>query len=586
MAIRIEKKLFLKAYGSTKKQNQIYFKQGKAAIASRNVKVKNQASLSHKLFDLRYHLKQETKPKMIGDLVNIANTIYGYEHKNYGCILKIAYCFNNLFRGRGFHDEKYFINQIAKYAVGSELADEIKKSKAFEKSEQSSTSAETTKKEDQDPATSLPAYFSAVDDICAETVEHKKGVYKILADPKYSVASAFQTLPRKRQAEMLQVWNDLIKAFQDRKFKNKYGHSPYDRVLSLKAGDPVPQYFAHVAGSHSDWERKYLSLCGMRNLLLQGPRIIDDLKEKKFIDGFDNYSHGKGLRALQYYTGNTVDLNAEIDASNDREAIEEAKTRIVNFGKMCGIRNAKTAEQVAAALPSRKLHFENGRFVHDSGADYKDRGRFGIWKRNNHYYVHVPDVEAAIPAILRLPYMVLEMACTDMEKNGGQFSDKFLEELFDNISTKCFNNKLQQLNKMYSQWKSTGGLNEAELAAKALSDLEKNIEKGNFGKEIQAKGFSVAMKEAKTRDDLLMMMTLDEDNLADYMDGEHCPVGRGNEAAKAWAEKHRAFFKQYFQEKGLYKQSLYRTDDASPYVIFDKKVLNECLISFFDAFAF
>lgn len=583
MAIRIGKSIFLEAYQTPKNHKQIYFTHGKAATASRSVKVKHQASLSHKLYDLRHHL--EKKSKNNDRLANIANTIYGEEHKHYGCITKIVYCFNNLFRGRGFHDEEYFFNQIKPFITDSEES----------KTDPAASTTETPKEEkkQKDPATSLPAYFDAVDNLCAETVEKNKGVYKILSNPNYSVYKAFKKLPSKRQAEMLQVLNDVIKAFQDNKFKNKYHQSPYTKIPRINPGDKVPQYFAHVAAhQQSDWERKYLSLCGIRNLLLHGPKIIDDLKEKKFIDGFANYSSGKGLKALQYYTGNTVDLNVEIEASDDKEAIAEAKKRIVNFGKMCGLKNATTAEKVASSLPSRKLRIQQdpyyGEFVHDSGTDYKDRGNYGIWKRNNNYYVNVPDVDAAIPAILRLPYMIAEMASMDKEKNSGQFSDKFLDDLFANISTKCFNNKLQQLNRMYSEWKSTGGLDEKELAAKALADLSKKIEKGKFGEKIKAKGFAAAMKEARTRDDLLMMITSDEDRLYDYImdDGQHCPKGVGDKLAQAWAEKHLDFFKQYFKEQKMYKQSLYRTDNDSPYVIFDKKALRECLIGLYNALAF
>ena len=157
-----------------------------------------------------------------------------------------------------------------------------------------------------------------------------------------------------------------------------------------------------IAGSRlnqTNEERKYLSLAGIRNMLLAGPDIIDEIAKKEFLGGVHHYDSNKGLNSFKFYTGTPVDLETEFDAKNSEDALRRARELIVDFGRKIGLETVKgslTAEEVARKLPHRKLNLPEPYDTIHHANDHTDRSNYGIWTRQEphsavvHYYANVP----------------------------------------------------------------------------------------------------------------------------------------------------------------------------------------------------
>lgn len=135
---RISETVFRQTYSKNKKVDKtICFQNGKAVSVVRSNKIKNEASLSHKLYDLHFHLTNAKSPTAQKTLKGIAIRIYSKRtHKQLGLIRRFVFSVNNLFKGRGFHSEIYFYNQIQNFAVMKSPA-KPKKEKEPEKSQES-----------------------------------------------------------------------------------------------------------------------------------------------------------------------------------------------------------------------------------------------------------------------------------------------------------------------------------------------------------------------------------------------------------------------------------------------------------------
>lgn len=297
--------------------------------------------------------------------------------------------------------------------------------------------------------------------------------------PTFPIVTVFETINEKM--DILDLFNELIKEFEMR-------HPPHKKI---KYGDQVPSYFANVDDDKSNDAKKYLSLVGIRNMLMMGPQIIDDLRKQLFLGGKHHYLPKEGLDAFSYYTGTTVDLDTVLKADNDKEAIKEAEKYIIDFGKACGLSGNLTAKAVAKQLPNRKLNLpETYQMVHDSGTSDTDRSNYGIWKRKDlktHkyvYYVNVPKCDVVLNCTLRFPYMITELVWRAKEANGGKMSKEFLDDFFkEGLSTMCFNDKIKKFIDFYSRWKPIfDGVETSEVSA-----LRKLLE-GVFGDPFKAIG--------------------------------------------------------------------------------------------------
>lgn len=319
----------------------------------------------------------------------------------------------------------------------------------------------------------------------------------ILSDPNTSAVQACKTISQTLQHMTAHYMDEVIAEFERR------NRNSTTQIFKAKA--PLPAYFANVSDASQIISRKYLSLCGMRNLLYFGPEIIDELKKTHFLGGENNYSAGVGLKKLKDYTGTVLDLDIELSSDTSPEkALEEAKKHIVRFGQHCGLHET-TAEGVSRALPKRKLHLpSNSWSIIDVGSHHTNRSMAGIWKRTPphsppHFYVNVPDMSIVVGGLLKLPYLIAELVHKTKQKEDPQLLKQFYDEFFETgLSDKCINDKLSSLVLFFHNWE--GKL----LPSPEESALEK-VRKGAFGAAIQLDG-QKAVDQAVDRNTFLNLL--------------------------------------------------------------------------------
>ena len=341
-------------------------------------------------------------------------------------------------------------------------------------------------------------FSKSVDDIMHEVSE------KVFTTKGYSVKKAIQRIPYQYQLDIAMLLNELVDEFEMR----------HPQPYKIIEGQQVTQHFAQVKQGESDEQRKYWALCGIRNMRSAGASIVDDFAQLNFLGGYHHYGPHSGLNAFKYYTGNTVDLDTQLDrknvkpgtkgeALNTDEALKKARELIVAFGKRCGLRSASggelTAEEVQRQLPQRILELPYpGQIIH-TATDHTDRSNHGIWARQSptdlslDYFVNVPNPDIVLSATLRFPYMVAELVWRAKAANGGKMSKEFLDDLFARgISDMCFNDKIKAFSAFHLDWmaKFDGVAETPEETARA------RILKGDFGDALKAIGPDRAIKEA------------------------------------------------------------------------------------------
>lgn len=415
-------------------------------------------------------------------------------------------------------------------------------------------------------AAKAPSPFAGAEKICGEIAEN------ILMTPGYSAVKVVAKMDPKTKVLTQSLLDEIIKEFENR---NPWGER-------IAAGAAIPAYLA-IGGFVGQDAIKYRSLAAIRNLLLQGPSIVDDFRDKQFLGGIHHYWAGKGLQAFQYYTGTVVDLDTEIDASSPQEALETARKEIVAFGKKCGLVGCNTAEAVARALPNRKLELPQGLWagIHDVGAGNTDRSNYGIWKRSDpstgvpHYYINVPKFDTVLYATLLMPYQLAEIAylVKNHKDNNGKIPKEFFDDLFaSGLSTKCFNDKASTFLEFYMKWKE-----KIEEVPPTTEVAKQKIARGDFGLDIQREGADVVLAKAMTRQKLM-----------DIFDSDKIPslvVNRNYGAISydAWKVENEDAIKVVLIEKGLWESVLYQAEEGEKHDFFklDAKVLPTFMPEFY-----
>jgi hypothetical protein len=418
-------------------------------------------------------------------------------------------------------------------------------------------------------ATSLP--FAQIDEICEQVLNN------IFSDPEFSAQEAYAAINPKNKQQIIDVYDELVHEYERR-------NPTLPRKIRL--GDPVPAYFANTNGQMTDEQKKYLSLVGIRSMFRYGPKIMDDLKDQLFIGGEHHYEHDKGLVAFKTYTGNTVDLDTELDPkkfTSDAQAIRKARKLIVKFGKKCGLKPTKgdhlTPEDVAKQLPKRKLELPTHQ-VHDSKENNTDRSNFGVWKRipptkpQYHYYVNVPNCKIATLAILRLPYMIAEIAQLAKNHNGGIISKDFFDIFFKKISTGCFNHKLMKFEKFYLTWKGKFENPTPEEIAK------RKIENGAFGEKLREIGAQKAIEGKKSRIDMGNILF---DYYYDIYGDEETERGPMKGRSKdQWIAEEIDTCANFLMDEGMWESVLYQCAENYDYFPLDAIALKDIMGPFYD----
>jgi hypothetical protein len=383
------------------------------------------------------------------------------------------------------------------------------------------------------PKTATPSPFVQIENICGQIAE------RIFVESSFSAVKALSAVKPHTQQQVLHLLNDITAEFERR----------YPVSRKLKYGEQVPAYFANVA-EQSQYDRQYLSLMGIRNLLQFGAQIVDDFRDTKFLGGEHNYAHKRGLQLFKWATGNMVDLDTEIEAPSDLDAIKQAEPMIIQFGKTCGLKKAGgelTAAEVARLLPYRKLDLpKSHEYVHLS-MDNVDRSNYGVWKRQSpvnlktYYYVNVPNCEIVLLATLRMPYMLAELLHHTKEYKGGILVKEFYNEYFaKGLSDKCFNDKARQFLEFYHTWNA-----KLEEVPTPEEDARRKIVKGVFGETLRLKGPDAALKEAFTRSKLIGLP-----DLANF-ECNHRPLDQ-------WISEEGGKIRQILIDRKLWENVLYR----------------------------
>ncbi len=404
------------------------------------------------------------------------------------------------------------------------------------------------------PSAPIPSTnpFVIIENTCAEAAEQ-------MFNTKASAKKTIDKLDVKITEKVLDNLNEIISEYEKRcKIYTKIGYK-----------EAVESYFANIGGDPT--KIKYLSLIGIRNLLHFGPSIIDDFREKNYLGGDHNYSSLKGLKTFKHYTGNTVHLDTAFDAANDAAAIKFAKEKIIQFGKQQGldkIYSSLTAEKVASHFPDRKLELPHSGSVRKASS-HTDRSNEGVWKYQNpasskiEYYVNVPNCDIVFLATLRLPYMFAELLYLTKEQKDSKLLNEFYDTLFDKgLSVGCYDDKAREFINFYHDWKM-----KIAKAPSPEEEAKQKLASGFFGVKLKNQNSEMVIKKALDRSKLIEVLS----NLDIEL--------KGRSLEKLIFEEEDKIVK-YLLKKGLWENTLYRSEEGKDYFLLDAKTLTPFMKDF------
>ena len=242
------------------------------------------------------------------------------------------------------------------------------------------------------------------------------------------------------------------------------------------AGSHVPNYFANVQ-DQSIHRRKVLSMAGLRNLVIVGSDVFDELREHLFssdpscyMDAKFGGSGSEGVHKMRFYTGNMVDLDTTVLRANDRitlNTVNEMNKKVGGtvYADCKEFGNSKQATHIAKAAAGELLKRfcteldltkSEGRKRRADICDVpstipiarsnSDRGKHPIWRYCNagqdSFHVNVPCVEDIVGALLRAPFKAAQIYLRIWINNEGEERDAHLDRFFsDCIADACFNQK-------------------------------------------------------------------------------------------------------------------------------------------------
>jgi hypothetical protein len=274
-------------------------------------------------------------------------------------------------------------------------------------------------------------------------------------------------------APILDAMNRIIQLFKSDKYRSKYGCDDEADAccLSLEFQQSVPSYFANVT-DQSIFQRKMLSLCGLRNLIAFGPQIFEEMRAKLFSGCMEDYGPKEGPNKMRYFTGNVVDLDYVVLRCNDKAVLDainksQLKAGQPTFKDTNALAKSDVAKQIAIAqsqelisgfisrfkltpaeVKQRRLEFDPTDLNIHVATGNSDRGMYALWHYSNvgqsSYHVNVPNMPDIYGALLRAPFHLAKaFALVFVRYPPG--SSKFVEALdsfFDEaVADSCFNAK-------------------------------------------------------------------------------------------------------------------------------------------------
>lgn len=319
-----------------------------------------------------------------------------------------------------------------------------------------------------------------------------------------------QGLVRDHEVALIdRVFERIVALFKQQKYMNMYNfsHGGDAHCLSLALRAPVPEYYANIHGQ-SIWQRKMLSIAGLRNLVVYGPIVFEELRQRNFSGCYSDYNgpagpSATGVYRMKYYTGNMVDLDTTVLRCSDntvREAINRANR---HKGSSSGYKdqyrdgdtfgNSAQAREMAIVAAGdlitqfvkrfrlsredvRRRHLEfnpsNLRQSVHRATDSTDRGQRPLWQyvnppAQNSFHANVPNMPGTYGALLRAPYHAARAMCVILCKFDGAEREQWLDAYFEDcIADSCFNAK----------WKSIEEFNERLAHLGTIGDILQRIE--------------------------------------------------------------------------------------------------------------
>ncbi|CUG16262.1 Hypothetical protein, putative [Bodo saltans] len=271
----------------------------------------------------------------------------------------------------------------------------------------------------------------------------------------------------------LEVYNWILEILSQDVMVAKYSGSQGDQALCRQPlGLKVDSYFANVTDG-SIYRRKVLSILGLRNLLIHGAPIFNDLLAKLFSGNPGDYASNTGLSKMRYYTGNTVDLDTVVlnpqrqlreinmmlapkrySTADEFERSQDCAVMARNQGRLLINNFIDRMSLSPQEVRSRCLEVNDGDRLHVA-TDNTDRGRFAMWQYRNvgvsTYHVNVPCIEDVIGALLLAPYHIAKAFAIAMTSDGR--TEKAVHDFFEDcVSDSCFNGKWKAIEAFLDVW--------------------------------------------------------------------------------------------------------------------------------------
>lgn len=262
---------------------------------------------------------------------------------------------------------------------------------------------------------------------------------------------------KKHVDSILQIYDVILAAFP--MFVERYQGTQDDvRLLSLKVGDSVPEYFANVK-TGSIFRRKVLAVLGLRNLVVHGTEVFNQMISSCF-SGNPSEQNSNGLARMKFLTGNTVDmdtvvLNAaaafnQIKRNGDSRFLSEADFSASPECRETVLQSAThfiddfvaTVGLSPAEVKARKLSMPTGP-IHVATCN-NDRGKYSVWHYRqmnvSTFHVNVPQVSEVIGAVLKAPFHLAKAFLLHMHYHSTK--ENPFEDFFENcVSDSCLNGK-------------------------------------------------------------------------------------------------------------------------------------------------
>eukprot|EP01012_Entosiphon_sulcatum_P033684 TRINITY_DN4264_c0_g1_i6.p1 TRINITY_DN4264_c0_g1~~TRINITY_DN4264_c0_g1_i6.p1 ORF type:complete len:721 (+),score=127.13 TRINITY_DN4264_c0_g1_i6:3473-5635(+) len=256
------------------------------------------------------------------------------------------------------------------------------------------------------------------------------------------------------------LYDQMLARFNQQEFQRKYGAGGEDaHLLHLRADQQVPEYFANVGGQ-SIFQRKVLSMQGLRNLVIHGREIFRELREHLFIGDYSAYPGMTGLNKMKHYTGNTVDLDTCVLRCSDRVTLQTINMinrhkKEPEFGSPDEFGASQQAQDIARAQAAtlmdafaqefgltteqqrqqRRVHVPPAGEAIPVARSNTDRGRWPIWQYINvgvnSFHANVPTMPDVIGALLKAPFHCARAYLLSQDDLPGFFEEAVADSCFN-----------------------------------------------------------------------------------------------------------------------------------------------------------